>query len=645
PTFQQQQQLHPQQLQLQDQAQQSMAYYSHLQVPTMYGMSHCQGYLNNNHDDSNMPVSTQQQATNTNSDSDHSSLINIRRDSGIAHSSLDDLSIGSAPINSANQSPEGDLKGGAASSSLPSTHRSIDNSKNNNSTNNSTSPSYLLPSQSTSISTTDVEGSTPIVPSMSNRMDYMFNNMSRMLVVQPQQQRPVTSITTTTTATGLQGRTTPASSSNPDSWPFPPTSQTATVAQTTEGSPMSALYDIQQQPMAASQQQAIPQQGLIPSLQYDPRYGQPQRSQQQPRSPVHVMAESRMAQPSTPLFDAGFSKQPSLQWEQSPSFEPGHHHYSSSSASAVASPSMTAANDIVQTCQQGYFNYCPPSWGSMVSSPIESSSSSGSSTPLFASPPLSTYAYSELAAASCDSSRAASPSFPPVTATLTTVAYDAYLSERRTRRLESDKNNSSSLTIRSRKSSTSSNSSVGSQPYRRTSNLRETSNHNTLRMGPNTSSSSTSSSSSSHQCPKCGQCFAGLAVLARHIESIHDKLLWNCVGCKSNLSRRDAVTRHINLSPMDSICRAVGTIGQVKLTNGVEVHYEVSSYRAKPLEEVMSRMGKKIPTQLRKEIDRSKATMQMREAATAATTSMASASPESVAVPTLGNPSSLRDFS
>jgi len=95
-------------------------------------------------------------------------------------------------------------------------------------------------------------------------------------------------------------------------------------------------------------------------------------------------------------------------------------------------------------------------------------------------------------------------------------------------------------------------------------------------------------------------------VLLRHIESIHDKLLWNCVGCKSNLSRRDAVTRHINLSPMDSICRQVGAIGQIKMINGTEFHQEISSYRAKPLDEVMNRMGKKISANLRKEIDQAK---------------------------------------
>jgi len=43
------------------------------------------------------------------------------------------------------------------------------------------------------------------------------------------------------------------------------------------------------------------------------------------------------------------------------------------------------------------------------------------------------------------------------------------------------------------------------------------------------------------------------------------------------------------------------------MLNGTEIHYEVSPYRAKPLDEVMSRMGKKISTSLRREIDLAKA--------------------------------------
>ncbi|KAF9968623.1 hypothetical protein BGZ70_001359 [Mortierella alpina] len=57
---------------------------------------------------------------------------------------------------------------------------------------------------------------------------------------------------------------------------------------------------------------------------------------------------------------------------------------------------------------------------------------------------------------------------------------------------------------------------------------------------------------------------------------------------------------------MESICRTVGRIGQIKTLNGTEVHCEISSYRAKPLDEVMSRMGKKISTELKNEIDRAK---------------------------------------
>ncbi|KAG0086896.1 hypothetical protein BGZ93_011253 [Podila epicladia] len=247
---------------------------------------------------------------------------------------------------------------------------------------------------------------------------------------------------------------------------------------------------------------------------------------------------------------------------------------------------------ITRAHPQTHHNHQGYPWG-FVSSPVDSCFSSGTSTPSFASP-SSSYTNSDMP--SCESSRATSPS-------LYTHhnPYDSYLSERRLKRLEDSAN-----IIRSRKSSTSSTSSLAS---RRMSTLRE-SPMSPTNSGNNTAMASSTvitPASSSHQCPKCNQCFAGPAVLVRHIESIHDKLMWNCVGCKSNLSRRDAVTRHINLSPMDSICRSVGTIGQVKTSNGVEVHYEVSSYRAKPLDEVMSRMGKKISSALRKEIDRSKA--------------------------------------
>ncbi|KAF9419362.1 hypothetical protein BGZ76_004254 [Entomortierella beljakovae] len=209
-------------------------------------------------------------------------------------------------------------------------------------------------------------------------------------------------------------------------------------------------------------------------------------------------------------------------------------------------PSLAGAHNIMQppaviSSQYGHRGMAP--------SPIENSFSSGSSTPSFASmSPSLSYSNSELGGASCDSSRPTSPMFNQ------TGSPDGYLSERRLRKFDSE---SSSQIIRSRKSSTSSTSSNASQR----------------------------------------------PVLIRHIESIHEKLLWNCVGCKSNLSRRDAVTRHINLSPMDSVCRSVGTIGQIKMINGNEIHYEVSAYRAKPLDEVMSRMGKKMPPILKREAD------------------------------------------
>lgn len=43
------------------------------------------------------------------------------------------------------------------------------------------------------------------------------------------------------------------------------------------------------------------------------------------------------------------------------------------------------------------------------------------------------------------------------------------------------------------------------------------------------------------------------------------------------------------------------------MINGNEIHYEISSYRAKPLDEVMNRMGKKISPAMRREIDLAKA--------------------------------------
>ncbi|KAF9276247.1 hypothetical protein BGZ74_003711 [Mortierella antarctica] len=215
-----------------------------------------------------------------------------------------------------------------------------------------------------------------------------------------------------------------------------------------------------------------------------------------------------------------------------------------------------------------------------TSSPVDSTFS-GSSTPSFASlsPSLSHSSNSETSV-SCESSRATSPS-------ALTHESNSGASHHHTDRKKRLSVSESSI-IRARKLSTSSTSSTGSTSKRRMSTLRESTAKDTLSSPTATTPTTTTLS---HQCPQCGLCFAGPAVLVRHIESIHDKLLWNCMGCKSNLSRRDAVTRHINLSPMDSICRAVGTIGQIKMLDGSEVHYEISTYRAKPLEEVMGRMG------------------------------------------------------
>ena len=78
---------------------------------------------------------------------------------------------------------------------------------------------------------------------------------------------------------------------------------------------------------------------------------------------------------------------------------------------------------------------------------------------------------------------------------------------------------------------------------------------------------------------------------------------------------------------MDSVCRAVGTIGQIKMLNGSEVHYEISSYKAKPLDEVMNRMGKKISAALRQEIDRAKAMTEANNAIAAASAAAVAANP------------------
>lgn len=57
------------------------------------------------------------------------------------------------------------------------------------------------------------------------------------------------------------------------------------------------------------------------------------------------------------------------------------------------------------------------------------------------------------------------------------------------------------------------------------------------------------------------------------------------------------------------------------MLNGSEVHYEISSYKAKPLDEVMNRMGKKISPTLRQEIDRAKAMTEANNAIAAANAS------------------------
>ncbi|KAF8941341.1 hypothetical protein BGZ58_010782 [Dissophora ornata] len=577
-----------------------MAYYNNIQIPMILGMPSIQSnsnmisnnascnlgndssidvgysnYLNGLGLNFSAPSDPSQNVAAGSDNCSHPSLISIRRDSGFAHSSLDELSIG---IMSSNPDRE-ESKGGAASGQREHNFNTLNNSN----------PSFLLSSSSSTTPT----GSTPVVPSMSNQgMDYILHNVQSMYLAQHQhqqqhnrhqnhqlQQCPVAS--TSSSSSHCSAYSTIGSCQSPpratDSWNITSAPSHATVFSSNTNAPTSQnsyannsiigpAYNMQQQqqqqfpmgmiPSQPAQQQTSNQQALMSPLQYHPRQGQLQHPRER-KPEMQITTNFEMGQ-QTP---SGFS--PTVHWE------PSSYDLAKFSSAPAASPSMSAANNIVQAGQQSY------PWG-FVSSPVESSFSSESSTPF---------------------------------------AYDTYLSERRPRRIDSD--GSSSLIIRSRKSSTSSTSSMGSQ--RRASNLRESCSN-----GIPTGSSSprigqaTSTSSPTHKCPKCGQCFAGPAVLVRHIESIHDKLLWNCVGCKSNLSRRDAVTRHINLSPMDSVCRAVGTIGQVKTSNGVEVHYEVSPYRAKPLDEVMSRMGKKISSALRKEIDRTKAEMQMREATAAA---------------------------
>ncbi|KAF9325477.1 hypothetical protein BGZ91_002393, partial [Linnemannia elongata] len=554
---QQQPQMQPQYEQPQHPA---MTYNNNLQVPVMFNMSSSiQGYNTTPTDlgceqtyFQGMGMTMSQDAssnctTNNNGSICPPSLISIRRDSGFAPS-LDELSLGI--MASDNNQDREDFKGvlhtlqetAAFQSSMMSS--GIIHNDNSSSSFFISSPTSPSTSSSSSPSTAAIintysSSTSPVVPSMPVGIEYPLVNEQRQFL-QVQQQH-------------LQGSL----------FPF------------------LSLHDFHLEHRLLDD--------VVSAAPAAANIGQIQRPRQ--RKPMlHIMTSTESEQQAM-MFESSMSPM-SGTWE------------SSSVAPMAASPSMSAANNIVRSGQyqqqqsQQQSNY---PWG-FVSSPVESSFSSGSSTPLFASP-SSSYTQSDMVtSSSCQSSRAASPSFAP------SSFYENFLTNGR--RIKRRNSECSNLIIRSRKSSTSSTSSIVSQ--RRASTLREsaltpsspsTANHS----GCSTPAPATSTSTGTHQCPKCGQRFAGPAVLVRHIESIHDKLLWNCVGCKSNLSRRDAVTRHINLSPMDSICRAVGTIGQIKTSNGAEVHYEISSYRAKPLDEVMNRMGKKISTTLRKEIDRSKA--------------------------------------
>ncbi|KAF9158853.1 hypothetical protein DFQ26_007171 [Actinomortierella ambigua] len=121
---------------------------------------------------------------------------------------------------------------------------------------------------------------------------------------------------------------------------------------------------------------------------------------------------------------------------------------------------------------------------------------------------------------------------------------------------------------------------------------------------PNTPSSPSSSSATTtttasapevHACLECDMTFAGPAVLLRHQESIHKKIAWCCMGCGSRLCRRDAVTRHMNLSPTGSVCRQVGEIGQLNKVGEEYVVVERNPYIAKPLRVVLTKMGKRLP--------------------------------------------------
>ncbi|KAF9119053.1 hypothetical protein BGW39_000651 [Mortierella sp. 14UC] len=602
--------------------------YNTLQVPMMFGMSSIQGYNNNstthlkqtnsidlgceqNYFQSIDMVMTQDISNCNSNNNNHNhqppSLISIRRDSGFAPS-LDELSLG---IMASNQQDQEDFKGvlhtfqtAALQSSMVSSEIINDNSSPSPFLSTPTSPSSSASTSSSPltaiVNNTGADSVTPVVPPMIFGIDYSLASDQRQFL---QQQTSMVAEAPTSQYTGFQSTVAAEVHSSPSS---PCTS-----------SPWSADFlMVHSQPQQAAfpvekiQQQSQQQPTLMSPLQYHPRQCEIQRPRQ--RKPMLQIITN--AAPEQVMMFSSLLSPMSAPWEPSCDNNSNLTVPSSGVTPMVASPSMSAANivraDQYQPQQQQSQQQSNHPWG-FVSSPLESSFSSGSSTPLFASP-SSSYAHSDMTA-SCQSSRAASPSFAP------SSLYDNFLAnERRIKRMGSD---SSSLIIRSRKSSTSSTSSMTTQ--RRASTLHESAlippppdtknNDGCSTPAPSSSATPSSSSTGTHQCPKCAQLFAGPAVLVRHIESIHDKLLWNCVGCKSNLSRRDAVTRHINLSPMDSICRAVGTIGQIKTSNGAEVHYEISSYRAKPLDEVMSRMGKKISTTLRKEIDRSKVAAAMQQ--------------------------------
>ncbi|KAG0231940.1 hypothetical protein BGW42_008540 [Actinomortierella wolfii] len=155
----------------------------------------------------------------------------------------------------------------------------------------------------------------------------------------------------------------------------------------------------------------------------------------------------------------------------------------------------------------------------------------------------------------------------------------------------------SSLSISS-SSSLSSSCSTSSSPSLSSGSTNNTSAPSTPCSSSSTSAAVTGVSSSGpdvHACLECDMTFAGPAVLLRHQESIHKKIAWCCMGCGSRLCRRDAVTRHMNLSPTGSVCRQVGEIGQLNKVGDEYVVVERNPYVAKPLRVVLTKMGKRLP--------------------------------------------------